>query len=46
MLSGLGSSPVKDFEDILIYVVQPGALRIVRVLRGWRDLKKLLEREQ
>jgi toxin ParE1/3/4 len=47
MLSGLRSWPVKDFEDILIfYVAQPDALRVVRVLHGRRDLKKILEREQ
>jgi len=45
-LSGLRSWAVKGFEDILIfYVVQPDALRIVRVLHGRRDIKKTLERE-
>jgi toxin ParE1/3/4 len=46
-LSGLRSWAVKGFEDILIfYVVQPDALRVVRVLHGRRDIKKILEREK
>jgi toxin ParE1/3/4 len=46
VLAGLRSWAVKGFEDILIfYVVQPDALRVVRVLHGKRDLKKLLERK-
>jgi hypothetical protein len=37
-LVGLRSWPVKSFEDILIfYIVQPDALRVVRVLHGKRD---------
>ena len=37
----------KGFEDILIfYVVQPDALRVVRVLHGRRDIKRILEREK
>ncbi len=47
LLSGLRSWAVKGFEDILIfYVVHPDALRIVRVLHGKRDIKKILEREK
>ena len=43
----LRSWSVKDFEDILIfYTVHPKALRIVRVLHGKRDIKKILERER
>ena len=46
MLAGLRFHPVKGFEDILIfYVAHPDALRIVRVLHGKRDLKKILELE-
>ncbi len=46
MLAGLRFLPVRGFEDILIfYVVHPDALRIVRVLHGKRDLKKILELE-
>jgi toxin ParE1/3/4 len=42
-LSGLRSWAVKGFEDILIfYVVQPDTLRVVRVLHGRRDIKKIL----
>jgi toxin ParE1/3/4 len=47
VLAGLRSWAVKDFEDILIfYVVQSDALRVVRVLHGRRDIKKILEREK
>ena len=47
ILSGLRSWAVKGFEDILIfYVVRPDALRVVRVLRGRRDIQKILEREK
>jgi toxin ParE1/3/4 len=46
-LSGLRSWAVKGFEEIIIYyVVQADALRVVRVLHGRRDLKKILEREK
>ena len=44
--SGLRFTAVQGFEDILIfYIVEPEALRIIRVLHGKRDIKKLLERE-
>jgi plasmid stabilization system protein ParE len=47
VLAGLRSWAVKDFEDVLIfYVVQPDALRVVRVLHGKRNLMKILEREK
>jgi toxin ParE1/3/4 len=47
VLAGLRSWAVKGFEDILIfYVVQPDALRVVRVLHGRRDINKILEREK
>jgi plasmid stabilization system protein ParE len=47
IFSGLRSWAVKGFEDILIfYVVQPDALRVVRVLHGRRDIKRILEREK
>jgi toxin ParE1/3/4 len=46
-LAGLRSWGVKGFEDILIfYVVRPDALRVVRILHGRRDLKRILQREQ
>lgn len=46
-LSGLRFWAVKDFEDMLIfYIVQPDALRVVRVLHGKRDIQKILEREK
>lgn len=45
-LSGLRFWAVKDFEDMLIfYIVQPEALRVVRVLHGKRDIKNILERD-
>ncbi len=45
LLSGLRSWPVKGFEEILIfYIVQPDALRVVRVLHGRRDVKRILKR--
>ena len=47
ILSGLRSWAVRGFEDILIfYVVQPDALRVVRVLHGRRDIQRILEREK
>jgi toxin ParE1/3/4 len=47
ILSGLRSWAVRGFEDILIfYVVQPDALRVVRVLHGRRDIRRILEREK
>ena len=47
ILSGLRPWAVKGFEDILIfYLVQPDALRVVRVLHGRRDIKRILEREK
>jgi toxin ParE1/3/4 len=46
-LSGLRFWAVKGFEDILIfYIVQPEDLRVVRILHGRRDTKKLLEQEK
>jgi toxin ParE1/3/4 len=45
-LSGLRFWAVKGFEDILIfYIVQPEALRVVRVLHGKRAIKTILERD-
>lgn len=47
ILSGLRSWPVRGFDDILIfYVVEPDAIRVVRVLPGRRDIKKILEKER
>ena len=47
ILSGLRSCAVKGFKDILVfYVVQPDALRVVRVLHRRRDIKRILEREK
>ncbi len=47
VLAGLRSWPVKDFEDTRIYyVIQGDVLRVVRVLHGRRDIRKILEREK
>ena len=47
VLAGLASWAIKAFEDMLIfYVVQSDSLRVVRVLHGRRDIKKILEREK
>lgn len=46
-LSGLRFWAVKDFEDMLIfYLVQSEVLRVVRVLHGRRDIKRILELEK
>ncbi len=38
-LVGLRSWPVRNFEDFRVYyVAEPGALRVIRVLHGKRDL--------
>jgi toxin ParE1/3/4 len=47
VLAGLRSWPVKGFEDLLIfYLVQPDALRVVRILHGKRDIQRILECEK
>lgn len=46
ILAGLRSWAVKGFEETRIYyVVHDDVLRVVRVLHGKRDIKKILERE-
>jgi toxin ParE1/3/4 len=46
VLVGLRSWAVKGFEEILIfYIVDSDTLRVVRILHGKRDLKKILEAE-
>ncbi|MSV31805.1 MAG: type II toxin-antitoxin system RelE/ParE family toxin [Bryobacterales bacterium] len=45
--TGLRSWPVNGFEDILIfYVVQPDALRVIRILHGARDIGSILDQEK
>lgn len=47
LLAGLRSWAVKDFEEILIfYVVHADSLRVVRVLHGRMDIRRILEREK
>jgi len=42
-LAGLRSWPVKEFNDVRIYYLnRSGLIRILRVLHGKRDLRKLL----
>ena len=46
-LAGLRSWPVEEFEDIRIYyLVEENTLRVVRVLHGKRDIRRILEREE
>jgi plasmid stabilization system protein ParE len=46
-IAGLRSWPVKGFEAIRIYYQEfPGALRVVRVLHGSRNVRKLLKQEK
>jgi toxin ParE1/3/4 len=45
-LRGLRSWPVKGFEDVRVYyLAHEGAVRVVRVLHGKRDINNLLEKE-
>jgi toxin ParE1/3/4 len=45
-LRGLRSWPVKGFEDLRVYyLAHEGGVRVVRVLHGKRDVKKILEKE-
>ena len=45
-LQNLRSWPVAGFEAIRIYyLLDEGAIRVIRILHGKRDLKRILERE-
>jgi plasmid stabilization system protein ParE len=45
-LEGLRSWPVKGFEEIYIFYVTEGqTVRIIRVLHGKRDLRRVLKQE-
>ena len=45
-LRKLRSWPAKDFEDIRIYyIAEEDLLRVVRLLHGKRDIKRILERD-
>ena len=46
-LQNLRSWPVVGFEAIRIYyLVDEDAIRVIRILHGKRDVKRILEREQ
>lgn len=46
-LAGLRLWPVEEFEDIRIYyLAEESALRVIRVLHGKRDIRRILEREE
>ena len=45
-LQNLRSWPVAGFEAIRIYyLLDEGAIRVIRILHGKRDVKRILERE-
>ena len=45
-VTGLRSWPVKGFETIRIYYLKlPGRLRVLRILHGKRDVRRILRRE-
>lgn len=44
-LAGLRSWPVKGFEDIhIFYVAQVETIRVIRILHGKRDIKRILKK--
>lgn len=46
-ISGLRSWPVKDFEAIRIYYLEvAGRLRVLRILHGKRNVRRILEQEK
>jgi plasmid stabilization system protein ParE len=46
-IPGLRSWPVKGFEAIRIYYVElPGCLRVVRILHGKRNVRRILKQEK
>ena len=46
-LRGLRCWPVEGFEDPRIYfVVKEGAMRVIRILHGKRDVRSILEKER
>ena len=46
-ISGLRSWPVKGFEAIRIYYIDdPGRLRVVRILHGKRNVRRILKEEK
>jgi plasmid stabilization system protein ParE len=47
LISGLRSWPVKGFEAVRIYYQEsPQALRVLRVLHGKRDVRRILAKEK
>ncbi len=46
-ITGLRSWPVKGFEEIRIYYREfPDVVRVVRILHGKRDVRRILAREK
>jgi plasmid stabilization system protein ParE len=46
-ISGLRSWPVRGFEAVRIYYVEvPGCLRVVRILHGKRNVRRILKGEK
>jgi plasmid stabilization system protein ParE len=46
-ISGLRSWPVRGFEALRIYYLKvPGSLRVVRVLHGKRNVRRILQQEK
>ena len=46
-IPGLRSWPVKGFETIRIYYLEvPGSLRVVRILHGKRNVRRILRQER
>lgn len=46
-IPGLRSWPIRGFDAIRIYYLEvPGSLRLVRVLHGKRDVRRILKQEK
>jgi toxin ParE1/3/4 len=46
-LAGLRSFPVSGFEEIRVYYrIHEDTLRVIRVLHGKRDVRRILEKER
>jgi plasmid stabilization system protein ParE len=46
-ITGLRSWPIKDFETIhFFYIETPRAVRVIRILHGKRDVRRILKQEK